>query len=127
MSGEPFADLSPFQKCQRWVHKLCSKEHDSERGPVDYPLPRRRRYRDVDVRIEGYTERGRDPSWQNWGMKIVATLIATGIGGLIWVLSSMNSRLSAIEAVQRTATTAQSERLTADEERLKRVEAKVFQ
>jgi len=114
-------------RLQEWVSKLYSRQHESDRGPQDYPIPRRRRYRDVSVNIEGYAERGsKEPSWQNWGMKIVATLIATGIGGLIWVLSSMNSRLSAIETQQRMATVAQSERLKADEDRITRIENKVF-
>lgn len=60
----------------------------------------------------------REPSWQGYLAKIVAVLIASGVGSLIWILSSMNSRLTAIEANQVSSAALMIQKLDAQERHL---------
>ena len=77
---------------------ITRMENRVPRGPSDYADVPRGIY--VNYGASGGPSPNREPSWQGYLAKIVAVLIASGIGGLIWILSAMNSRLSTIEANQ---------------------------
>jgi hypothetical protein len=84
------------------------------RGPSDYESETPRGYN------FNYGDRGptREPSWQGYLAKIVALIIASGLGSLVWVLSAMNSRLSTIEANQTGGTRLIIQRLDEQEKHL---------
>ena len=83
------------------------------RGPTDYADENSKGIY-VDYR-GGPTQ---EPSWQGYLAKIVAVLIASGVGALVWILSAMNGRLSTIEANQSNSTTMLIQRLDQQEKHL---------
>jgi len=86
------------------------------RGPPDYEVGARPPW--VTVNYEGGPAPTQEPSWQEYLTRIVAILIASGLGGLIWVLSAMNGRLSTIEANQTGGTKLMIQRLDEQEKHL---------
>lgn len=94
------------------------RRHVSVRGPdPDYST----------VPLIGEYHEGRLPSWQSWVMGIVAVLLGAGIPSLIWELSCINSNIAALTTRQTDAEKAQEERFKALEQRITRLESKVFQ
>ena len=83
------------------------------RGPADYGQENSSGIY-VDYR-GGPTQ---EPSWQGYLAKIVAVLIASGVGALVWILSAMNGRLSTIEANQSNSTSMLIQRLDQQEKHL---------
>jgi hypothetical protein len=93
---------------------VVKMENRNAQGPSDYESETPRGYGVY------YGDRGptREPSWQGYLAKIVALIIASGLGSLVWVLSAMNSRLSTIEANQTGGTRLIIQRLDEQEKHL---------
>lgn len=90
---------------------IVSMENRIPRGPTDYETENSR---GVYVKYEGRQE----PSWQGYLAKMVAVLITSGVGALVWILSAMNGRLSTIEANQTNSTTMIMQRLDQQEKHM---------
>lgn len=101
---------------------MLTNRHSDHRGPPDYEQDlselrelARRGMREPPIHISNHEGGGGKQSWRDWILTIVGGLIVLGIGAVIYQLADMKADLRASLTRQEL-----------DEQRLDRVEARVY-
>lgn len=79
-----------------------------------------------DFNMGSYNEGGKDTSWQKWIMGIVSLCLVGMLSWALGKLDTLNQEVATLQATQTMGFAAIAQRQTADEQRIDRVEGRVY-
>jgi len=120
---------------ERWRNELENRRY---RDPRDNHPDYERHLRELEgdirdneprLRIGSYNEGGgggKETSWQKWIMGIVGLSLVGMLSWALGKLDTLNQEVATLQATQTMGFAAIAQRQTADEQRIDRVEARVY-
>jgi hypothetical protein len=116
----------------RWVQSIL-EARKFDPGPSYEPdygdrLRREEGYRPEGFRIERYNENGtgKETAWQKWILGVVGLCLVGMLSWALGKLDTLNQEVATLQATQTMGFAAIAQRQTADEQRIDRIEGRVY-
>jgi hypothetical protein len=118
---------------ERWRNELMESRRYQDPRDRDPDCGRNLRELEGDItesepplRIGNYHENGGNTSWQKWVLGIVSLSLVGMLSWALGKLDTLNQEVATLQATQTMGFAAIAQRQTADEQRIDRVEARVY-